>query len=65
MAALNPIRLLKPYRSFREGDVIQATQPLARRLIALGVACEDLQGRGVPLRAAVERAVCHVRHEVR
>lgn len=65
MADLTPIRLLKSYRSFPEGDVIQATPSLARRLIALGVASADVQGRVARPQAAVERAVAPGPVEVR
>ena len=41
VAGLIPIRLLKPYRSFRPGEAFEATASLARRLVALGVACPD------------------------
>ncbi len=62
---LTPIRLLKPYRSSHEGDVIEVTYGLARRLIAAGVACEDLRGRQARPMAAVERAVAPYQAEVR
>jgi hypothetical protein len=64
MAELRPIRLIRRYRSFAAGDVIQATPQLARRLIALGVAAEDSSARPSP-RSAVERAVAPGPMEVR
>ena len=65
VADLTPIRLLKPYRSFRAGDILQATSSLARRLVALGVACVDAVAAPGRPTAAVERAVATGPREVR
>lgn len=58
------IRLIRPYRSLREGDVVNATPQLARRLIALGVARPEDPG-DAPARAVTERAVAPGPREVR
>lgn len=65
MADLTPIRLLKPYRSFQAGDVLQATPSLARRLLALGVAAADSDAVRRRPGDAVERAVAPGPREVR
>jgi hypothetical protein len=58
------IRVIRAYRSWREGDVLDATPQLARRLIALGVAREET-GPRPGRQAATERAVAPMTGEVR
>lgn len=67
MDGQHPIRLLRAYRGYRAGDVIQATAGLAERLVSDGVAAREPSR---PLLDAardgrVERAVATAQPEVR
>lgn len=50
MADLHPIRLVKAYRGYRAGAVIQATTGLAERLVEDGLAVRE------PQRSLLEQA---------
>lgn len=43
MAELHPIRLVKAYRGYKAGVVIQATSGLAERLVEDGLAVRETQ----------------------
>ncbi len=67
MAALNPIRLLKSYRGYRAGTVIQATAGLAEHLVETGAGVREAQGtllEAASVRQA-ERAVAQPTVEAR
>ncbi len=58
MAALHPIRLVKSYRGYRAGTVIQATAGLAEHLVETGTGVREIQGTLLDAAAArPERAV--------
>jgi len=67
MADQHPIRLLRAYRGYRAGSVIDATAGLADRLVHDGVAVRE-PSRPLLDQArdrAVERAVATIHPEVR
>lgn len=53
---MESLRLLKPYRGYRAGQVIQATPNLAQTLRADGIAVTEEQTTFLPAQAS-ERAV--------
>ena len=64
MADLHPIRLVKAYRGYKAGAVVQATPGLAERLVEDGTAVRETQrslleqaGDGRVERAVAARAV--------
>lgn len=65
--ARRTLRLLKSYRSYRAGTIIQATPSLARHLVEAGLAAPEPQTSFLPAAAAkaVERAVAAAAVETR
>jgi hypothetical protein len=67
VAALHPIRLLKSYRGYRAGTVIQATAGLAEHLVETGAGVREAQGTLLEAAAVrqAERAVAQPTVEAR
>lgn len=64
---MEALRLLKSYRGYRPGKVIQATPSLADHLVEAGIAARDHQASLLPAepRPQAERAVAAVPVETR
>lgn len=54
---LHALRLLRPYRGYRSGEVIQATEKLAETLVVQGVAERFNESPGLFDQKPLERAV--------